>query len=489
MENNRKFGTDSRLISKYNPQLEAQRFVEHMIADHRINENSIVIVIGPVSVFLKSSLNRAGIGDSSMFLCFFRDDHAAGERIENTWIYDSGISLSTFLHTKISGDCIHRLAIIEWKPTVKAFPQISSYIHREIKTFTARLYANIHSFGKLGHSWMRNYIINYLSINEYIQLINISGDCILAVPGTSLNDLLPIIKRHRKGAYIACLSSALRPLLANDILPDAVIQSDGGFYSSRYTDYFTSESTVLIKTGASAINRLSSTVFLRNGNPLEAFLPEPFTSKTFCIPDQGTVTYTAITFLSKIVRGSIFLCGLDLEHPIDTTHAKHHLQNILWSYGQTRLSTCFSNSVSSVLDRSKKHNHGTYIDNNYEHYRDFLSGSAPKSSHVFRVCPSSVSIGYDQIDIDNFEKRLASSGKINIVSEINENMRAQKFSFIDKIHNFNQNIGSFHGTEIYKEFFLYLSTSEYLKGDWNNTNNLKSSLKSLIGLADELLPD
>lgn len=184
--------------------------------------------------------------------------------------------------------------------------------------------------------WYRNLIDNLkYAINDFpIKVLYKKYSCpvIVAAGGPSLSKQLPLLKRMRNKCIIICAGSTIGTLLKNDIIPDYIINVDGGQMNILHYEK-------LKGSNIQYIYGLQSTEGIRsNFNGLCFYfstysdsLHEAFKSKV--LPDEDiieggvTVASYSIMIASLITSGPVALIGQDLAYTDDLSHAEGNIRN------------------------------------------------------------------------------------------------------------------------------------------------------------------
>ena len=473
-----------KYISKYNPQRTIDQFIKKIITERNINSKSIILIIGAIGVFFQNSLSKIGFDRSRIVICYLSKKHGTAPEA-SSWVFGNNMPFSTFLLNSISLKDITNLEIIEWLPVKKDFTKEVEHVHSHIKIFSEKIRSNIHTFGIMGKHWLKNFIRNYLSIDEFYNISSINGTVVLVVPGPSLVQSLEIIRKYRSNVCIAALSSAVFPLINADITPDLILQTDGGYWAERLLDYIDLKNTFIVKTFTSAISTPAKIVPLLNACPLEDFLTVSIKQDIPSIPDQGTVTVTALSYLSQIATDDIYVCGLDLENNIDSAHTNGHLQYFLWINSQFRTSSFFTKGIDNTLCRAEPNQHGNFSDRGLIQYAQVLSHiKLNPLQHVYRVCPSSINLPFQPKSIQDLEDDIKIPHPYLLRTRCSNNDFQSKKQFLDNLSNLQSTATIKSNIE---EFILWAKTETYLKKTNIDIDLFNDICKPFLSLGNELL--
>lgn len=470
------------LISRYDPQKEADKYINNILHDRNIHGNSIFIILGAVGDYLVTSIGKRGIPESQIYPCYFQREHIA-IRLQNSWCFGESAPLHSFLINNLSIKDLKNIELVEWIPAIKAFPDQSNYVKQQISFFLEQCRSNLHTFGIMGKHWLKNFIRNFVGMQAYHSISSINGNIVLMVPGPSLTQSIPFIIKYRSNLFVAALSSSLKPLLSAGIIPDMVFQTDGGYWASRLFDHENIKDMFLVHTLTSAPVRCFKNVPLLNNCPFEMFIDEKLRSGLQTIPDQGTVTFTALSYLLKISKGNIFICGLDLEYPLSSMHTPHHLQDLIFSCLHDRLHTQFTLSIEFVLSRSQKNKYGNYSDKSINLYASFLSGMNDKyCNRVLRVAPGNIMLPLAEISLSSFISHLKKKEKPYIESHVSVISKSCKEAFLSNLINL-PNMSSARSQDL----MLWMDTETYLKQNIVDLQQIRNLSIHYSRLGHELL--
>ncbi len=303
------------LHSAYNPQKEAERFVQTISADF---EPKYVAVTGPALSycipFLRAKFPNAkliGIHYTTEFL----SDNADWDKV----IF-SDKSVQMQLYSYIGEEDASSVLFLSWKPSESAFPAEYRETWNEIKLFlttSKNVLATRMFFNK---RWTKNSI----KFCNYVSKINsVSCDSntpiVITASGSSLAGLLPTLKKFRNRFNLIAVSSSLYPLLYSNLIPDAVISTDGGYWAKKHLDVleqFNIPPVPLFLSPESAISiellKKSPVIPLCYGDGIETILLN--FCKIPCVRAErnGTVSGTAAELALALTNTDVYAFGLDL---------------------------------------------------------------------------------------------------------------------------------------------------------------------------------
>ena len=317
----------ARLHSRYNPQLEADRYIEALNPDPAID---YYILIEPGLGYLVSSVHKH-CPDSKVVI--LHADSAAGDSVIRDsdipmWFQGNGTSVQDFLEKTIPEGASAR--IIEWRPGLNAYKDIYPALVRESAEFIKRSEASRRTSAAFGRRWAANFFRN-LTILQQSLLYNIMDiPIVITGSGPGLESVLPELAAARDGIFILASSSSMQALAFAGISPDMIISTDGGNWAPRHLHAcFRREqcesSIILAMTLNAAIPSQFSQVAalpLNDGSLWQNIALHSIGLPSIPVPQRGTVTATALELAMIIGTGSIFLAGMDLAIRDIQSHAR-----------------------------------------------------------------------------------------------------------------------------------------------------------------------
>jgi len=320
------------LHSRYQPQLEADRYIEALNLRH---DTDCFILIEPGLCYLIPALQKARPESKIIVLHadnYFRVTADSYPDIP-MWFPDSGTGVQEFLETKIPEGASTR--IIEWRPSLRIFGDRCLELVRESTEFIKRSEAGRRTAAAFGARWARNFFRNTALLNRTIQYRTLDMPIVITGSGPSLEAALPQILAAREGVFVLAASSSLPALAAGGITPDMVISTDGGgwallhlhacFRIARPSARPPARPLMLACNLSAAIPSQCSTLPLlplNDGTVWQSMVLHNLGVPSALIPQRGTVTASALDLALVLSSGSIFLAGMDLAIPDMRSHAR-----------------------------------------------------------------------------------------------------------------------------------------------------------------------
>ena len=326
--------------SRYNPSAEVEKWINQT----ECNFNpKVIIVLGcglPFCVkILKEKLNT-----SKILLIQYDDRILEKSKTEFSTLFDNSVlqisttkynsseKLSEFLFENFSEEISNQILFLSWKPSEKIFQNEFNLAINSIQLYLEKskdLIATRRFFAK---KWISNILRFFNFSNNFYQIEKGNKDILVVASGPSLENSISKIIENRKNFFIICLSSVTKVLIHNDIIPDVILTTDGGYWAKKHLQFLENENIeipIICSVEASLpINLLKNAPII----PLEYpdFTNDYFfnQSKLFSIKTNrnGTVSGNALEIAKQLTNSNIYFVGLDLS----TTKSYQHTQpNIL----------------------------------------------------------------------------------------------------------------------------------------------------------------
>ncbi|MEI0612568.1 motility associated factor glycosyltransferase family protein [Brachyspira pilosicoli] len=198
--------------------------------------------------------------------------------------------------------------------------QLSNIIKERLMSLTSNYY-----FAPI---WARNIIYNMHnnnSIESFKNYLNKETPLLLVSAGASIDNYIEKIKELSESHFVLAVSHSLNTLLNNNIKPNAVVSTDGGFYSlTHILNLFKEESILLFTTHTSyPVNSIKKErkFFFSHNESLEKILYN--TKDNIYFPMEGSVIMPALRIADFLNPKYILLAGCDFCHVDDKSHSKY----------------------------------------------------------------------------------------------------------------------------------------------------------------------
>lgn len=271
--------------------------------------------------------------------------------------------------------------LISWEPVAPLLNDQIIRIFNEYKLLIEKCHSILRTRAFFEKRWIKNSFNISKSINK-IATISRKGNCnvLVCASGPSLKSVIPFIKKTNP--YIIAVSSAAAPLLQNNIVPDIIISTDGGYWAKKHIQKIPKESLLCLAVEGNAPVQIIKNNFIipiiyNDGIESEIYKSTglPYINGIRC----GTVSGTALFFAKQITSGNIYFSGLDLSITKGFQHTQINnlellnmpFDNILNSKEKRLCSAEFSNQKISL-----------------KIYEDWFSNQENKDNKIYRIINS-----------------------------------------------------------------------------------------------------
>jgi len=338
-----------KLHSRYQPQLEADRYIKALNLRDDID---YFILIEPGLGYLIPALEKYRPQSKIIVLhadIFFRETESRFPDVP-VWFPDSGKEVQEFLEEKIPEAASVR--IIEWRPSLRIFGEQCLELVRESTEFIKRSDASRRTGAAFGRRWIRNFFRNIALVNKTVLYRTMDMPIVITGSGPSLEAALPQILAARKEIFVLAASSSLPALAAGGIIPDMVISTDGGGWALlhlhacfRMAAKPPARPPILACSLSAAIPSQCSTLplfLLNDGTVWQSMALHSLGLPSVLVPQRGTVTASALELALILSSGSIFLAGMDLAIPDIQSHVRPYGFDQLFFGAASRLRPVYS---------------------------------------------------------------------------------------------------------------------------------------------------
>jgi hypothetical protein len=326
------------LHSAYDPQKEAERFVDAALGPRR---PSCFILSGPCLDYLSPALRARYPG--ALVLSIQHDARFRNQgpgAADDSWYPGGEESIESFLSRRIDEDALAGVQILEWPPASRAWPEEAAATAKAIRSVLDRLASSSATLKTFGRQWITNACRNFLLVGEALRPKPVDLPIVIASAGPSLCDALDILRDHRPSFALLAVSSALTTCLAKGLAPDLVVATDGGFWSRQHLYPLAASgrplAMPLTNLPSASLAASIQAVFLDQGNFPEPELLAPG-GGGLRLPSHGTVTGSAVQLAARLGHGPLILAGVDFANQGLLSHARPHGFDHLSRDGQTRL--------------------------------------------------------------------------------------------------------------------------------------------------------
>lgn len=379
---------DGRFLhSSFNPQVEAQRFVDAMQCSF---EPAAIVLMGTcLSWCVEPLKNRF---PNTELIAVHYDSRFA--EYSNGWNYSFTVtdeaesaSFSNSLFNILGEEKLMITQFVSWKPSESVWPDQNTLSWRAVKSSMDMAQSVLTTRNHFNLRWFKNTVRNLSRIKRYAIPEKTSKPILVTASGPNLNKVLPFIRDNRTSFMLIAASSSISTLLANDIIPDFCISTDGGYYAKKHLRAYDTDSRLknvpLIISGESAVpSSLTDKIpftLLSYGDGIETILAEHLSLPSIRGLRNGTVSGTAAALALSLTTGNVYMCGLDLAPGKGFQHAEPNENDVPLFTGQSRIKTLESAQAGS-----------RYASGSLGIYRQWFSNQNEAfNSRVFRLASES----------------------------------------------------------------------------------------------------
>lgn len=350
--------------SRYNPQNEAQKFIEN------ISENDkFIILIGVAGgAVLEAILNKnpdafiIGVENSQSDIDFLKGIELVKKLSEKQGLILTGKENLSSLFIQNYFPVFHgNIKILEQKSWCNENPEAAVGIRGIIQDSLKIIFQDYSVQSHFGKIWQDNIIKNLIQSRELkipedkIKKIDNSKTALVVAAGPSLDKKIKDIQNERSSLYIISTDTAYSILYKNGIIPDAVISIDGQAVSrSHFMAHKDLSSTLFIfdlTSNNSAVNYVKekngSIIFSYNNHPFSNYAAQYFKDNfIYLYTGSGTVTIAALDFARIAGFNKIKIYGADFSYLEGKPYAK-----------STYLDSIYSGNASRLLSTEKQFSH------------------------------------------------------------------------------------------------------------------------------------
>lgn len=392
--------------SKYNPSAEAQKWIESIECDFT---PYAIVVIGcgiPYSInFLKQKFST-----SKLFTIQFDSIFKQFDNSDFTSIYfdnNNANHLSEIFYDYFGEELCSRILWLEWKPCINIFNKQINIVNLAIQQYLTKARDVIKTRMFFSKKWIKNTLRFFSMINKICNFTKGNCPIILAASGSTLSDSYSFLKLNKEKFFLIAVSSAVYPLLENNITPDLIVTTDGGYWAKKHIDL----SIIIEKNIPIACSSESGIPFqLLNNCIFAPFIYSDLANSIFFDITKikgifsnrnGTVSGNALELALQLTDNNIYTIGLDLQKNNGYTNAQPNKIEQIFSTQDNRISPLENRIQQSNLNQTSLQI--------YKSWFDCLPKNITK--RIFRVCDKNnlledlgliKTITYNEIKLQNF---------------------------------------------------------------------------------------
>lgn len=357
------------LTSLYAPIEEAKRLIEQYIKNNDADYTAIFLSIASfyhIDYFLSlNAKNKAIIIEKDIELLKLILSNIEIKYADRIIILSEENDVLLFFNNFIREDNVKKLVVIRHIRASNVSEenknyydnitiQLSNIIKERLMSLTSNYY-----FAPI---WARNIIYNMhsncssnYSIESFKNYLNKETPLLLVSAGASIDNYIEKIKELSESHFVLAVSHSLNTLLNNNIKPNAVVSTDGGFYSLTYIlSLFKEENILLFTTHTSyPINSIKKErkFFFSHNESLEKILYD--TKDNIYFPMEGSVIMPALRIAEFLNPKYILLAGCDFCHVDDKSHSKYSNAIALDFITSNKINTFETKKYKRLNDDSK----------------------------------------------------------------------------------------------------------------------------------------
>ncbi|MDR0602576.1 MAG: DUF115 domain-containing protein [Treponema sp.] len=357
----------SRLHSRFNPRLEAERYLDALSIRDGI---MYFILIEPGRGYLASILAERYPGAKIISLHVEEpeiEEPAAPGREMPSWSPLRG-PLMDFLEREIPDIPAHRITIVEWRPALAAYGRDYLALVAETSEFIKRIDAGARTLRAFGGKWIRNFFRNLSIPFTFLAAPSLSAPVLVTCSGPGLEGALPRITRMKEdGCFILAVSSSVMALRARGLVPDMVISTDGGNWAllHLYECFRLNRGpapNLAAGLCAALPSQCSALPFLAidDGSLWQRVVFSGLGIPSISLAQRGTVAASALDLAFRFYAEEVFIAGADLRVRDIHTHARPYGFDRLVSEEASRFTPAYSRSFERALAVRDGGSHGVY---------------------------------------------------------------------------------------------------------------------------------
>lgn len=313
------------LHSAYSPQKEAERFVDSQVIPF-IPKYIIILepAIGFCSEYFKKKIPSAKV-------CAIRFSNEFS-KFNNKFDFVFNLFEPDFearLFNTLGEEGLFSSLFFTWPASAKIFQAEEKVALSKIKKQLNLAQTVLFTHNSFARRWFLNFVNIVSRIEKTQTLKKTNFPIVLCASGPSLQSSVKKLKELENNLFIIAVSSALNVLLKNNLVPDLVISTDGGFWAKKHL-YPLKKNKIPLALAIEAnlpqilFSELSIIPLIYSDGMESAFIKK--TDINYVIVQRnGTVSGTAAELALSLTENLVFMCGLDLEAGCGIQHSQPNI--------------------------------------------------------------------------------------------------------------------------------------------------------------------
>ncbi|MDR0463580.1 MAG: DUF115 domain-containing protein [Treponema sp.] len=354
--------TGAHLHSRYNPQAEARRYIDSLNLKETTN---CFILIEPGLGYIIPVLQERFKTGKIIVLHIVNFSHDKENTASN---FNSGNlnvirqifppdtdskKVQKFLETHIPQTGIDCIRVIDWRPSLNYYKEAYLNLLTHVVEFLKRADAESRTTAAFGKRWVRNFFRNIAYINKIVLYRQSKIPVIITGSGPSLESALPLISKVQTHHLIIATSSSVTALSHNSVIPDIIIETDGGPWALWHI--YPAIRNKLIYSALHAVNLCAALpsqcintpfLILNDGSLWQSIILHELSIPSIMIPQKGTVSAAAAELAMILSSGNIFLSGMDFSVNDIRTHVRPYGFDSLFFSRANRFGPVYSQAYS-----------------------------------------------------------------------------------------------------------------------------------------------
>jgi hypothetical protein len=317
--------------------------------------------------------------------------------------YGNNEGIDSFLEGEIPDTDAAFIRIVEWRPSLAVYRDVCVNLTAQAVNCIKRFDANKRTLRGFGCRWVRNFFRNLRIVTRPLCLRQPAESvlpCIVCGAGPGLEKIIPMLKelKIRIRSFVLAASSATEALLAGGVLPDMVIGTDGGGWALFHLwEYLrlSGEKKLAVQSCAAVPSQCADIplLTLADGSLWQSLAISSCGMPFIRFPQRGTVTASALDLAFELVRGPVFICGMDLAPEDIVSHARPYRLNGIMEEKAFRFTPYYSQQFTRTRAQGSMDIYAQWFQERLASYPGRLY-TLGKNHSVFAVLPKGEELLY-----------------------------------------------------------------------------------------------